>query len=952
MKKILLALLLFVFQTLLFSQEKKSLEFQDYQKWRHIENRQISAEGHFVSWTLAKNTEGDPLLQLWSAEKNTTENWPRGDGGNFSDDENWFFFKIKPPLDTLKNLRRKKVKDEDLPKDTLAIFNLKTHELTKIANVQNFSVPENWNGWLVFQLEPEPKNGAKKDSVSTKKDSVLLKKTAVDSAKIAPKISKKISKKEGKENGNRLIIRNLGSEKQDTVPFVTEFSLAKKSPRLALISTGRDSAWQAGAYFFDLEKNNHRPLCRGRGEFKNIALDEAGGQAAFVADRDTSKAQLREAELFYFSEKMDSARLILGKKDGFLKEKKGHPRLLVSRDAKPNFSDDGTKLFFGLAPMPFLPDTSLLPEEIVKLDVWSWTDGKMMTEQINKLDEEKKRSFAAVYRISEEKLVALGSPEVPEIRFSPTKNADFAVGFSEENYLKQNGWEGAAYRDFYLINLKNGDKSLIASKIRGNPVVSPEGGFVSWFSEADSSWFCFDIKKEKTRRLTDNRVVKFFNEEDDTPDFPAAWGSAGWLAGDSGLVVYDKFDLWLLDPTGGEVAVRLTAGREKDLIFRKIKLDLEEKSLSAVETWLLSRKEDLLKNEGYSRFDFSKRTIDGSFSKSDINYSKSPMKAKRAAAMISTIESFEIFPDLYYSDNWEMGWRKNHISNANPQQKNYHWGSAELVHWPSEDGKVMTGMLFKPDDFRADRQYPMIVNFYEKSSDGLFAHRAPEPGRSQINYTYYTSRGYLVFNPDIPYEIGRPGESAFKAVVGGTEFLIKQGFVDKTRIGLQGHSWGGYQIAYIVTRTGMFACAESGAPVVNMTSAYGGIRWESGLSRSFQYEHQQSRIGGTLWEKPGLFLENSPLFSLPRVQTPVLILHNDKDGAVPWQQGIEFFTGLRRLGKPCWMLNYNDEPHWPVKLQNRLDFQLRMQQFFDHYLKGEKMPEWMERGVPAVEKRR
>ena len=243
MKKILLALLLFVFQTLLFSQEKKSLEFQDYQKWRHIENRQISAEGHFVSWTLAKNTEGDPLLQLWSAEKNTTENWPRGAGGKFSDDENWFFFKIKPPLDTLKNLRRKKVKDEDLPKDTLAIFNLKTRELTKIANVQNFSVPENWSGWLVFQLEPEPKNGAKKDSV-------LLKNTPVDSAKLSPKTSKKNIKKEGKESGNRLIIRNLTSGKQDTVPFVIEFSLAKKRPRLALISTGRDSVWQAWCVFF------------------------------------------------------------------------------------------------------------------------------------------------------------------------------------------------------------------------------------------------------------------------------------------------------------------------------------------------------------------------------------------------------------------------------------------------------------------------------------------------------------------------------------------------------------------------------------------------------------------------------------------------------------------------------------------------------------------------------
>lgn len=928
MKNLFLATLLFALPTALFSQKKQPLEFDDYQKWRHIENREISADGRFVSWTLAMNTEGDPVLQLFSAEKNATESWPRGDGGKFSDDANWFFFKIKPPLDTLKKLRRKKTKDEDLPNDTLAILNLQTRQLTKIANVKNFSVPERWSGHLVFLLEADGKKGAKKDTASVKKS----------------------FKKEGKENGNRLIIRNLSSEKQDTVPFVIEVSLAKNRPRLAVISTGRDSVWQAGAYFFDLEKNACRPLCRGRGEFKNIALDEAGAQAAFVADRDTSKAQLREAELFYFSEKMDSARLALGRDDKFLKVKKDRPRHLVSRDFRPNFSDNGEKLFFGLAPLPFLPDTNLLPEETVKMDLWAWTDGQMMTEQINKLDDEKRRSFAAVYRILDEKLVALGSGEVPEIRFSPTKNSDFAVGFSGKNHEKLSGWEGGEYRDLHLIDQKTGDKTLISSKLRASPLVSPEGGFISWFSEVDSSWFCFDIKNARTRRLTDNTKTTFFNEEDDTPDFPSAWGAAGWLTGDAGLVVYDKFDLWLLDPTGGKGAERLTGGREKGLIFRKIKLDLEEKSLSPGEKWLLHQKDDRAKSEGYALFDFKTKKCVQDVRNGGFSFSKSPLKARRGDALIFSKENFDTFPDILFEPDSSDVAQK--ISDANPQQKNHHWGSAELVHWPDAEGREMTGMLFKPDGFRADRAYPMVVNFYEKSSDGLFAHRAPEPGRSQINYTYYTSRGYLVFNPDIPYEIGRPGESALKAVVSGTEFLIKQGFVDRNRIGLQGHSWGGYQIAYIVTRTGMFACAESGAPVVNMTSAYGGIRWESGKSRSFQYEHQQSRIGGTLWEKPGLFLENSPLFSLPRVQTPVLILHNDKDGAVPWQQGIEFFTGLRRLGKPCWMLNYNDEPHWPVKLQNRLDFQKRMEQFFDHYLKGDKMPEWMERGIPAVEGRR
>jgi dipeptidyl aminopeptidase/acylaminoacyl peptidase len=212
------------------------------------------------------------------------------------------------------------------------------------------------------------------------------------------------------------------------------------------------------------------------------------------------------------------------------------------------------------------------------------------------------------------------------------------------------------------------------------------------------------------------------------------------------------------------------------------------------------------------------------------------------------------------------------------------------------------------------------------------------------------SRGYLVFNPDIPYRIGYPGESAMTSVVPGVLSLIAKGFVDQNHIGVQGHSWGGYQIAYLVTKTNIFKAAEAGAPVANMISAYGGIRWSTGMSRMFQYEKTQSRIGGTLWEQPLHFIENSPIFWADKVQTPLLMMHNDQDGAVPWYQGIEYFTALRRLGKPAWMINYNGEDHGLLKLANRKDWTIRMQQFFDHYLKGDPPPVWLEQGVPAVMK--
>jgi len=316
--------------------------------------------------------------------------------------------------------------------------------------------------------------------------------------------------------------------------------------------------------------------------------------------------------------------------------------------------------------------------------------------------------------------------------------------------------------------------------------------------------------------------------------------------------------------------------------------------------------------------------------------------------VVFTKEDFETYPNLLVTD---LSFKRQlQISDAAPQQNEFLWGTVELVSWTSLDGRKLEGTLHKPANFDPSKKYPMIVNFYEKSSQGLLSYHMPALGRSTIGYHYYTSNKYLIFNPDVYYKEGYPGEDAFNCVMPGITALIEKGFVDEKHIGAQGHSWGGYQVAYLATRTNLFAAIESGAPVVNMFSAYGGIRWGSGLNRSFQYEHTQSRIGKSIWESPLRYIENSPLFTLDKVNTPILIMHNDDDGSVPWYQGIEFFIGLRRLQKPAWLLNYNEADHWPTKQRDIEDFQIRMAQFFDHYLKEKPMPKWMKDGIPAVDK--
>jgi dipeptidyl aminopeptidase/acylaminoacyl peptidase len=325
-----------------------------------------------------------------------------------------------------------------------------------------------------------------------------------------------------------------------------------------------------------------------------------------------------------------------------------------------------------------------------------------------------------------------------------------------------------------------------------------------------------------------------------------------------------------------------------------------------------------------------------------------PIKAKEADALIWQRMNFNEYPDLWISD-LNFGEAKK-ITNTNPQQDDYKWASVELVHWTSADGVELEGLLYKPEDFDPNKKYPMVVYFYEKYSNGLHRHYTPRPSRSTVNFTFYASNGYLVFVPDIVYKNGFPGQSAYNSIVSGTLKLMENSWVDAERIGIQGQSWGGYQVAYLVTQTNMFAAAMAGAPVSNMTSAYGGIRWGSGMSRMFQYEGSQSRIGGTLWEKPWRYIENSPVFFADKVETPLLMMHNDEDGAVPWYQGIEYFVALRRLNKPVWMLTYNGAPHNLKRRADCKDLSIRMLQFFDHYLKDAPAPVWMEYGIQAVDK--
>jgi len=904
--------------------QKKVLDHSDKDIWNTIKSPTISNDGEYVMYALEKG-EKDNFLKIKDKKANLVFGHERSERGRFTYNSEFAIFTIKAWKDSLLEMKRRKVKKPKMPKDTLGIFNLKQRRLSKVANIKSYKLPEKWSGYLAYLLEDAK---PKKKEIKKEKDTTSKKK--------APK--NKI-KKVGKDNGYHLVIRNLNTSKEDTIKFVTNYAFAKEGKRLTYTTTGEKDMSKAGVYVVNFEKNTTKHIFEAhvKSKYYQLKFSDSGKHLGFVVDTDTTKALVRPNTLYTWKDGQTAAEKLVG----MASAPKGYR---VSSDGNISFSKDETKMYFGLGTPLIVQDTTLLKEEIVNVEVWTYDEPRLYTVQELQVKNDKKKSYQTVIHLNKNnKLMQLATKEYPNAQLGNEGNSNYSLLSNPKPYQLESQWTGSRANDYAIMNIETGETKLALKKMAGFTRLSPNGEYAYGYDPVDSTWFSYGISSKKRLDLTKGQV--FYNELNDSPRHPGSYGNAGWTENDESILIYDRYDIWKFNPSNG-TSTRLTKGRENKIRYRYVKLDREKRFIDTNEKWLFTTFNEVNKHSGYYEFN-PKNNSGEQLLKGPYSYSR-PTKAQLGKTLIFSRQSFEEFPNIRISD---LSFKKHTIiSDANPQQKNYNWGTAELVNWTSLDGKALTGMLIKPENFDPNKKYPMIVNFYEKSSDGIFRHRAPSYGRSTINYSFYTSRGYVIFNPDVYYRIGYPGESAFNCVIPGITSLIEKGFIDKDNIGTQGHSWGGYQIANLVTKTDIFKAAESGAPVVNMFSAYGGIRWDSGLSRQFQYEHTQSRIGGTPWEYPGRYIENSPIFNIDKINTPLLIMHNDADGHVPWYQGIEFFTTLRRLGKPSWFLNYNGARHWPLKLQNRKDFNIRMAQFFDYYLKGESKPVWMERGVPALEK--
>jgi len=909
----------------LFAQ-KKPLDHDVYDEWKSVKALQISNDGQFILYSITPQ-QGDAALVLTSPRNEILWNIPRVEEGQFTNNSQFAVGLIKPPFAEVRQAKIKKKKENEMPRDSLVVLSLLTKNIFKAPNVKSYKLPEESSTYIAY-LEEKNKLSGDTTKTSTNKE------------------------KKDKSQGT-LHLRNLTDQEEEVFENVNDYYFDDAGNQLVFVRKGIDSVTNnptnAGLFLYLIKEKQLKQISRGQGTYQHIVFDGSGNQLAFTAEKTPEKALQKPYSLYYYTPERDTASIIANVSSSGMPQNWN-----ISGEAKLRFSKNGEKLFFGIAPIPPVKDTTIVDFEVANVDIWNWKDDYLQPQQLVNLKKDLAKSYLSViYPKRNHIIVPLGSLEIPEVQLTDDADNVYALGSTNIGKRVSAQWEGGTQQDFYLISTIDGSKKKIVENVYGRPQLSPTGAFIVWYNMQTQQWNSYSVDNNTIKILNTDLPVSFADEENDSPTFASPYGIAGWAAEDKEIFIYDKYDIWNFDPKGNDRHLLTNgAGRSSKITFRyediKPKIGRQRWKESVIintrEPILISAFNHINKENGWyytnprNKRD-PKEVIMGPYTYRDVKTNEN------GKLIVYTKENYKESPNVFVASDFKD---ETKLSNINPQQQQYNWGSAELVKWTTPSGYEATGMLYKPEDFDASKKYPLIAYFYEKLSDGLNSYIPPSPTPSRLNISYFVSNGYLVFAPDINYEIGYPGKSAEEYINSGVMELAKFPWVDEKHLGIQGQSWGGYQVAHLITRTNMYAAAWAGAPVVNMTSAYGGIRWATGLNRQFQYEKTQSRIGKDLWDGYDLYIENSPLFHLKSVNTPVVIMANDNDGAVPWYQGIEMFTALRRLGKPVWMLNYNGEEHNLVKRQNRKDIQIREQQFFDHFLKGKPAPIWLEKGVPAT----
>ncbi|HMS01782.1 MAG TPA: prolyl oligopeptidase family serine peptidase, partial [Gemmatimonadaceae bacterium] len=615
----------------------------------------------------------------------------------------------------------------------------------------------------------------------------------------------------------------------------------------------------------------------------------------------------------------------------------------VSTDRSPRWTEALDGVYFGLAIVPpAVPrDAQLTDDDRPSLRLWHDKDPRLQSQQDVQATQDRTFSYLAAYWPGSDRVVQL--TDAAARTGSATDGDRWILTNDVTPYQRQASVDGINRRDVYAVDPRTGLKRRALEGQQGAAVPSPDGQRLAYWR--DGEWHVLELATLATRQVTTGG--RFINVEDDHNVDRPSYPIFGWASDSRAFLASDGWDVWRVNATGGEPVNLTKDGKTNGIRYgRPLPLNPRARGVNLDAPLFLTARVERTKREGLLRVDArAGRVTPLAWKDARIM----PMKARNADVWVAAISTAARYPDY-----WRVTWGGDslRLTDGAPNMNGVAWTpGARLVTYVSDKGDTLQGALHLPAGYEEGKRYPTVTYIYEKMSDNLHTFYTPTFS-SSYTPSIYTSRGFAVFQPDITYKINDPGMSAVWSVVPAIKAAVATGIVDEGRIGLHGHSWGGYQTAFLVGQTNIFKSAVAGAPLTDMVSMYSSVYWNTGSANQPIFQSSQGRFKGNFIENRDAYERNSPNRYADKVNTPLIILHNDRDGAVDYNQGITFYNTLRQLDKDVILLEYQGENHGLSQLKNRRDYTIRLMEWWDTHLKGQPAPEWIDKGIPRLEMER
>lgn len=886
-------IIILLFLAVGISYAKKAITFEDIMKFKNLTSPTLTDNGSWLTYRLDMQ-RGNNNYILQSLETDKKIEIEKGTYSQYSQDTKWFA--VKTDVDVLKQLNSEKYKDE---KPDLELLNTTSDYRVTIDDVANFKLAKNGK-WLAYTKDYDKKD---------------------------------------KQKGKKLILRHLQSETEIPIENVIEYTLDSLGNNIfysTIVDEGLNGVYKRG--FNEEFIPESKIEIDSNIKYSNLNWDETSKKLFYLKGKLTKEEETKDNSVNFYDFTSKTLSVIAD-----TSSRKGY---YIPEKNKIKLTDDDKRLWFGYKPLgerygdnkdtveitgDNLYNTDLILDD-TQLYLWHPKDPDIIPFQQTNWDRTKDDVYYSIYEFSSNKILNLSDSTMTGIIHDD--NPNFTLQLDYEPYKKLRTYSGWYY-DLYLLDIRTGNRLLIEKNIEEQAQLSPNGSFTIYFK--NKMWYVYNNSTKKSIILNENLTTPFYDVLDDHPKEPSSYGIKGWVGNDKKVLIGDQFDIWEFDLSNGSSRLLTKGtGRKNENSINIINTDYNKKWFESSDKVLISVYGTKSKQKHIGILDILTGDIDiRTYGEFLYSYED---KSDDSDKLIITKEGFNTYPDVWLTDTKLS--KLERLTKEQHQVDEFLWGTSHLVDFVTEFGDTLQGYYALPDNYKKDKKYPVFVYFYERFSDRKNQFNMPKINH-RPPYSLYLGSEYVMFFPDVKFYDGNPGKSSEVALKAGCDKLVEMGIADPERIVMHGHSWSGYESAWIVTQTDYFAACVSGAPVSNMTSAYSGIRLGSGLARQFQYEKQQSRIGGNIIDSLDSYIRNSPIFFADQMNTPLLVMFGDIDEAVPWQQGIELYLAMRRFDKNCIFLQYEGEPHHPKKIQNQLDYSMRMKQFMDYYVFGGDMPKWM-----------